>query len=110
MKPGGSVVRCISLPDIQSASDIQSAFVDRMGSLWFTGDNVMNLTDPELLERNGGRIPRASIEEYGKNEGLTAATDPIFEDHEGNIWSGSTFGIDRYLDLPAGRPKRLFGG
>jgi hypothetical protein len=34
----------------------------------------------------------------------------LFEDREGNIWSGSTFGLDRYLDLPAGRPKRLCGG
>jgi hypothetical protein len=34
----------------------------------------------------------------------------LFEDREGNIWSGSTFGLDRYLDLPAGRPRRLFGG
>ena len=34
----------------------------------------------------------------------------LFEDREGNIWSGSTFGLDRYLDLPTGRPKRLCGG
>jgi hypothetical protein len=35
---------------------------------------------------------------------------PLFEDWEGNIWSGSTLGLDRYLDLPTGRPKRLCGG
>jgi hypothetical protein len=34
----------------------------------------------------------------------------LFEDREGNIWSGSTIGLDRYLDLPIGRPKRLCGG
>jgi hypothetical protein len=34
----------------------------------------------------------------------------LFEDREGNIWSGSTLGLDRYLDLPTGRPKRLCGG
>ena len=34
----------------------------------------------------------------------------LFEDREGNIWSGSTLGLDRYLDLPTGRPKRLYGG
>jgi signal transduction histidine kinase len=96
MKPGGSVVRCISLPEIQSASDIQSAFVDRKGSLWFTGDNVMRLAHPELLEWNGGRIPRASIEEYGKNEGLTASTDTMLEDQEGNIWIGTDKGLDRF--------------
>jgi signal transduction histidine kinase/ligand-binding sensor domain-containing protein len=96
MKPGGSVVLCISLPDIQSASDIQSAFVDRRGSLWFTGDNVMRLAHPELLEWNGGRIPRASIDEYGMGEGLTAAPDTMLEDHEGNIWIGTDKGLDRF--------------
>jgi signal transduction histidine kinase/ligand-binding sensor domain-containing protein len=96
MKPGSSVVRCISLPDIQSASDIQSVFVDRRGSLWFTGDNVMRLAHPELLEWNGGRIPRASIDEYGKNDGLTASTDTMLEDHEGNIWIGTDKGLDRF--------------
>jgi signal transduction histidine kinase/ligand-binding sensor domain-containing protein len=95
-KPGGSVVRCISLPDIQSASEIESVFVDRKGSLWFTGDNVMRLAHPELLEWDGGRIPRASIEEYGKNEGLTAAPDTMLEDHEGNIWIGTDKGLDRF--------------
>jgi hypothetical protein len=34
----------------------------------------------------------------------------LFEDREGNIWSGSTLVLDRYLDLPTGRPKRLCGG
>ena len=34
----------------------------------------------------------------------------LFEDREGNIWSGSTLGLDRYSDLPTGRPKRLCGG
>jgi signal transduction histidine kinase/ligand-binding sensor domain-containing protein len=96
MKPGGSVVRCISLPDIQSASEIESVFVDRKGSLWFTGDNVMRLAHPELVAWNGGRIPRASIEEYGKNEGLTAAPDTMLEDHEGNIWIGTDKGLDRF--------------
>jgi signal transduction histidine kinase/ligand-binding sensor domain-containing protein len=95
-KTAGSVVRCISLPDIQSASDIQSAFVDRSGSLWFTGDNVMHLAHPELLEWNGEQIPRASIEEYGKNDGLTASTDTLLEDREGNIWIGTDKGLDRF--------------
>jgi hypothetical protein len=34
----------------------------------------------------------------------------LFEDGEGNIWSGSTLGLERHLDLPSGRPKRLCGG
>jgi Two component regulator propeller len=34
----------------------------------------------------------------------------LFEDREGNIWLGSAPGLDRNLDLPTGRPKRLCGG
>jgi len=33
----------------------------------------------------------------------------LFEDPEGNIWSGSNLGLDRCLDLPTGRLKRLRG-
>jgi signal transduction histidine kinase/ligand-binding sensor domain-containing protein len=107
MKPGGSVVRCISLPDIDSA------FVDRRGSLWFTGDNVIRLAHPDLLEWNGGRIPRASIDEYSKSEGLTASTDTLFEDHEGNIWVGTDEGLDRFRQrnlrwYPAPEGQQLF--
>jgi signal transduction histidine kinase len=96
IKPGGSVVRCISLPDTLSASDIQSVFVDRRGSLWFIGDNVMRLAHLELLEWNDELIPRASFDEYGKNEGLTASTDTMLEDREGNIWIGTDKGLDRF--------------
>jgi hypothetical protein len=85
-------VRCISLPDILSLS----VFVDKRGSLWFIGDNVMRLAHPELLEWNDELIPRASIDEYGKNEGLTASTDTMLEDREGNIWIGTDKGLDRF--------------
>ena len=56
----------------------------------------MRLAHPELLEWNGGRIPRASIDEYGMGEGLTAAPDTMLEDHEGNIWIGTDKGLDRF--------------
>ena len=107
MKPGGSVVRCISLPDIDSV------FVDRRGSLWFTGDNVVRLAHPELLEWNSGRIPRTSIDKYSKSEGLTAPADTIFEDHEGNIWVGTDKGLDRFRQrnlrwYPAHEGQQLF--
>ena len=64
--------------------------------MWFAGDNVTRLAHPELLEWNGGRIPRASMEEYGKSEGLTAPAETILEDHEGNIWIGTDRGLDRF--------------
>ena len=107
MKPGGSVVRCISLPTNDSA------FVDRRGSLWFTGDNLMRLAHPELLEWNGGRVPRAGLDEYGKSEGLTGSTNTILEDHEGNIWIGTDKGLDRFRQrnlrwYPAPERQQLF--
>jgi signal transduction histidine kinase/streptogramin lyase len=77
-------------------SEDASAFVDRRGSLWLIGDYVTHLAHPELFEWNGGRIPRASIDEFGKSDGLTASTNTIFEDHEGNIWIGTDKGLDRF--------------
>jgi signal transduction histidine kinase/ligand-binding sensor domain-containing protein len=107
MKPGGSVVRCVSLPDIDTV------FADRRGSLWFIGGNVVRLAHPELVEWNGGRMPRVSIDEYSKSEGLTASTDTIFEDHEGNIWVGTDKGLDRFRQrnlrwYPAPEGQQLF--
>jgi len=107
MQPGGSVVRCISLPDFQSA------FVDRRGSIWLTGDNVMRLAHPELLDWNGGLIPRPNIDEYGMNEGLTASPDTLLEDHEGNVWIGTDKGLDRFRQrnlrwYPAPGSQQLF--
>src|ERR1700733_15078426 len=107
MKSSGSVVRCISLPDIDSA------FVDRRGSLWFTDDNVIRVAHPGLLEWDGGRILPASIDEYSKGESLRASTETIFEDHEGNIWVGTDKGLDRFRQrnlrwYPAPGGQQLF--
>jgi signal transduction histidine kinase/ligand-binding sensor domain-containing protein len=107
VKPGGSVVRCIPLPNVDSA------FVDRGGSLWFSGDNVMRLAHPGLLEWNGGRVPRGSTEKYGKSEGLTAPAETILEDHEGNIWIGTDKGLDRFRQrnlrwYPAPESQQVF--
>jgi len=88
-KPDAPVAHCISLPGIASV------FVDGMGSLWFTGDNVVHLAHPELLDWNGGRTLRASTEEFGKSEGLTAFAEAILEDREGNIWIGTDKGLER---------------
>ena len=85
-KPGGLAVRCISMPNIDSV------FVDGRGSFWFTGDTVIRVAHPELLTWNGGRIPRANTEEYGKREGLTAPPETILEDNENNIWIGTERG------------------
>jgi signal transduction histidine kinase/ligand-binding sensor domain-containing protein len=95
MTPGGSVVRCMTL------SDIEGTFVDRRGSLWLTGDNVIRLAHPELLAWNGGPVPRASMEEYGKRDGLTAFAETLLEDQEGNIWIGTDKGLERL------RPRNL---
>jgi len=95
MTPGGSVVRCITL------SNIEGTFVDRRGSLWLTGDNVIHLAHPELLAWNGGPVPRASMEEYGKRDGLTAFAETLLDDQEGNIWIGTDKGLERL------RPRNL---
>jgi signal transduction histidine kinase/ligand-binding sensor domain-containing protein len=90
MKIGGSVVRCISLPNFDSAN------VDRRGSLWFGRGSSICLAPPELLDWNGGRILKANTEVFRKSEGLTAPAEAILEDREGNIWIGTDKGLDRF--------------
>jgi signal transduction histidine kinase/ligand-binding sensor domain-containing protein len=95
MKPGGSVVRCMTL------IDLDRPFVDRRGSFWFAGDSVMRLAHPELLAWNGGPVQRASTEEFGRRDGLTAYAEAMLEDQEGNIWIGTDMGLERL------RPRNL---
>jgi signal transduction histidine kinase/ligand-binding sensor domain-containing protein len=71
---------------------------DRNGNLWLGGESVrrvsrrMQLEDPRDL---GVTQP----EDFSKSDGLTSSTVLcLFEDREGNIWAGTTLGLDRFSD------------
>jgi signal transduction histidine kinase/ligand-binding sensor domain-containing protein len=63
---------------------------DRDGSLWF-GDarGVRRISHPERRD--------ATVEYFSKSEGLSdAKADTLFEDREGNIWTTTPSGVDRF--------------
>ncbi|MFP2931561.1 two-component regulator propeller domain-containing protein [Pyxidicoccus sp. 3LG] len=104
-EPEGSV-RPVALPGgkpyPESAGiEVKSAglLFDREGSLWATslGDGMRRLPHPERLgARRIGRLD-AAAESLTEKDGLSADyTWPIIEDREGNIWVGTSGGLDRF--------------
>jgi signal transduction histidine kinase/sugar lactone lactonase YvrE len=98
-------VRPIPLPDKRQPPDetevrvgSQGILFDKDGALWITsvGDGLRRSLAPELLR---GRIQEFSkvVESFTTKEGLSdddART--ILQDHEGNIWVGTSNGLDRF--------------
>jgi signal transduction histidine kinase/ligand-binding sensor domain-containing protein len=71
---------------------------DREGNLWLGSELVQRvsrsrqLADPRNL---GVTQPEA----FGTSDGLTSSRVlSLFEDREGNIWAGTTLGLDRFSD------------
>ena len=67
---------------------VTSLMVDRDGNLWVDTD-----------AKGVFRIHGNAVEHYGHTEGLSG--DSVwapFEDGEGNVWAGSTSGIDSFRD------------
>ncbi len=47
--------------------------------------------------RSSARRPRRAVERYNARDGLTGdLTLPLLEDREGNIWVGTTLGLDQF--------------
>jgi PAS domain S-box-containing protein len=109
-------VRPIPLSDKQSPPDetevqvgSQRILFDESGSLWITslGDGLRRAPAPESLK---GRIRQFSnaVESFTVKDGLSADLAlAILQDREGNIWVGTTNGLDRFrktnlvpVDLP----------
>lgn len=72
---------------------------DRNGGLWATtlGDGVRRVRDPLLLGQPAVAGTPGAIEVFGKRDGLSADyLLPVLEDREGNIWVGTSRGLDRF--------------
>lgn len=72
---------------------------DRDGALWVTtlGDGLRRSGDPAAIR--GRRVAQfgREVEAYGEKDGLSADfTYSIVEDREGNVWVGSSRGLDRF--------------
>lgn len=76
-----------------------TARFDRDGNLWaLKGVGLFRLRAPGNAMALPDRARAARVEpQYGAQEGLTSdSTGSILEDREGNIWIGTTLGLDRF--------------
>jgi len=90
---------------------------DDAGSLWIAslGDGVGRIRFPEQLDRGGIQQFRAAAEIFSEKDGLSSDyVSPVLEDREGNIWVGTSTGLDRFQEtsvvpsaLPAGSRDML---
>lgn len=82
---------------------------DRQGSLWITtaGNGIRRVPYPERLHPPKIRGPSAwqfhssEVEAFTQQNGLTSDyVHCVLEDREGNIWFGTTGGLDRFRQSP----------
>ena len=88
-------------PMIDVASN--AVLFDDQGSLWVTslGDGIRRVPYPEKL--GGKKIGRLSsdAEIFTQKQGLTGdAILCILQDREGNVWTGTNIGLDRFRQSP----------
>lgn len=74
---------------------------DDAGTLWITtlGDGIGRIRFPDQLSGRGAIPFRQAADIFSQKEGLTSdMVDPVLEDREGNIWVGTSTGLDRFRD------------
>ena len=72
---------------------------DDQGSLWATTlvEGLYRLADPESLAGRTDKAVDASAESFTQKDGLSSDhIESILEDREGNIWIGTSAGLDRF--------------
>lgn len=72
---------------------------DRYGGLWITGggSGVTHFADPQSWYSNPHATLDKASESYKKADGLTGNyVWPVLEDTEGDIWVGTSDGLDRF--------------
>ncbi|ULU25832.1 sensor histidine kinase [Dyella terrae] len=81
--------------DVHYAWDSAGMVFDRDGTLWLStlGNGLKRLR----LDAHGSVIPDAMVDTYTASEGLSADYAwPILQDREGNVWVGTSAGLDRF--------------
>ncbi|MAM56498.1 MAG: histidine kinase [Salinicola sp.] len=85
---------------------------DRDGNLWIgtQGEGLLRLPDAgRHLSSSSGSLA-AALQHYGHLDGLSADDiEPVFEDEAGNVWVGTSAGLDRFRHA-ALVPAHLPGG
>lgn len=87
----------------------QSITFDNQGSLWITslGGGIRRVPDPESLHQSQTKSPSAwqfhnsEIQAFTQKDGLTSDyIYSVLEDREGNVWIGTSGGLDRFRESP----------
>ncbi|WP_420224773.1 sensor histidine kinase [Pigmentiphaga litoralis] len=101
--------------DVPVGQGVNGMLVDRDGALWVStaGQGVIRI-DPGDTDRWAGTARPASaatpvgMATFGARDGLSADSIwPLLEDREGNVWAGTSRGLDRFRRralMPAGFP------
>ena len=74
---------------------------DDAGSLWIAslGDGVGRIRFPEQLDGRGTQRFQAAAEVFSQKDGLSSNyVSAVLEDREGNIWVGTSTGLDRFQE------------
>jgi ligand-binding sensor domain-containing protein len=85
---------------VGSLTDVRGPLVvDRDGGLWFYFDgSLRRLTHPERAVV-GVPLPTDDITDaYSKADGLTGLPHAVLPDREGNVWIGTSAGLDRFSE------------
>src|SRR5262249_17782917 len=82
---------------------------DNQGSLWITtpGNGIRRVPYPERLQPpkvrglSAWRFHNSEVEAFAQEDGLTSDyVNCVFQDREGNVWFGTTGGLDRFRQSP----------
>jgi len=116
MAETGYGVRPVPLPGRNSARQGPAVLVgsqaitfDNQGSLWITtlGNGIRRVPYPDRLHQptikglSAWQFRNSEVEEFTPQDGLTS--DYIYcvlEDREGNVWTGTSGGLDRFRQSP----------
>lgn len=73
---------------------------DRDGGMWLsTAGGIARVRDAHALRAPGGGVVAPQPEYFGPAQGLTSEVVwTLFEDREGNLWTGTANGLDRFRD------------
>jgi signal transduction histidine kinase/streptogramin lyase len=87
----------VVFPTPAAARNFRARF-DRQGNLWaVNADGLFRIRAPAAIRDRSHNAAATHVERFTKGDGLTSdKTVSILEDREGNIWVGTSLGLDRF--------------